>query len=204
MPHRKDCQDPTPRPSGATEKPHWPTSQDEENGADGSQQYLPHHPNPDFPHWGRDQLDHGHAVFAVVAHLRSLKLEGWAPRIVHWLSFYDGIERWVDLGQEPSVCVRDVLACHVMRSGAGVPPSKTALKQAITEDLLQLEFLCYRAWWGPGMLADGHARVWRPLAQPWLEFIDSERPGDELMVFQTENNMDPPLAIHRQFLLHGE
>lgn len=77
-------------------------------------QHEPHRSNPEFPHWGRDELDHSHAIFAIAAHLRTLALEHWTPRIVRWLSFYDGIERWVDPGQEPCLCVRDLLASYVL------------------------------------------------------------------------------------------
>ena len=160
-------------------------------------QHEPHRSNPEFPHWGRDELDHSHAIFAIAAHLHSLALEHWTPRIVRWLSFYDGIERWVDPGQEPCLCVRDLLAAYVLRQRKAQTAS---LKQLIIEDLLKLEFLRYRAYWGRGLPQDANALIWRPLQQSWLSFVELARPGDELMVYLTDCRITPPLETHRVFL----
>ena len=172
-------------------------------------QHEPHKCNPEFPHWGRDELDHSHAIFAIAAHLRTLALERWTPRIVRWLSFYDGMERWVDPGQEPCLCVRDLLASYVLclRSAdrphkADTAPSTDAnqLKQRIIDDLLCLDFLRYRAYWSRRMAQDGNALVWVPLQQSWLSFVELARPGDELMVYLTDCRITPPLETHRVFL----
>ena len=172
-------------------------------------QHEPHRSNPEFPHWGRDELDHSHAIFAIAAHLRTLALEHWTPRIVRWLSFYDGIERWVDPGQEPCLCVRDLLASYVLclRSADRPHNADTAtsmdasqLKQRIIDDLLCLDFLRYRAYWSRRMAQDGNALVWVPLQQSWLSFVELARPGDELMVYLTACRITPPLETHRVFL----
>ena len=78
-------------------------------------QHEPHTANPHWPHWGRDALDHGHAIFAIAAHLRSMGMEHWLDRLTRWLSHYDGFERYVEEGHDPCVCVRDLLASHVTR-----------------------------------------------------------------------------------------
>ena len=166
-------------------------------------QHEPHRSNPEFPHWGRDELDHSHAIFAIAAHLHSLALEHWTPRMVRWLSFYDGIERWVDPGQEPCLCVRDLLATYVLRfSGADRARKANTgqLKQCIIDDLLRLDFLRYRAYWSRRMAQDGNALVWVPLQQSWLSFVELARPGDELMVYLTDCRITPPLETHRVFL----
>ena len=119
-------------------------------------QHEPHRSNPEFPHWGRDELDHSHAIFAIAAHLRTLALERWTPRIVRWLSFYDGIERWVDPGQEPCLCVRDLLASYVLclrsadrpgRADTATSMDVSQLKQSIIDDLLvrYVEALVFQA-----------------------------------------------------------
>lgn len=171
-------------------------------------QHEPHQANPGFPHLGRDELDHGHAVFAIAAHLRSLGLEHWTPRLVRWLSFYDGFERWVDPGHEPGMCVRDLLACYVLRlHSPGVQPANpvssepAALQQAIIDDLLKFDFLRYSAHWGGNLFPDAHSLVWVPLRQTWLSFLESARTGDELVVMPDEPNPIPPAYVHRAFLL---
>lgn len=123
---------------------------------------------------------------------------------MRWLSNYDGLERWVEEGKAPSIEVRDVLAVYVSEFGAlaKLPGADlAALRRAITDELLQLEFLRYRAYWGRGLIHDADARVWQPLETPWLSFVDASRPGEELMVFFAAGGIDPPLEAHRRFLL---
>ena len=160
--------------------------------------------NHAFPHWGRDALDHGHAIFAIVSHLQGLKLEAWASRVVHWLSFYDGIERYVDYEHDPCVSVRDLLASYLLNLrplGGFNPPFD--LRSAIIRDLVKLEFLRYRAYWGKGLIHDADARIWSPFKQTWLSFLDQGKPDEHLMVFMTDETI-PPLKFHVEYLAGNE
>lgn len=175
-------------------------------------QHEPLIANQAFPHWGRDSLDHGHAIFAVSHHLSSLALDDWTARVVRWLSHYDGFERWVDEGHDPCMCVRDLLASYVGR-WRSLPSSleqrpamacKTSqLKHQIVDDLLKLNFVRYRAFWGRDQVPDETARMWNPLLQPWLSFVESGKPGEGLVVFEAIQKLHPPLHAHSAFLLQA-
>ncbi len=173
-------------------------------------QHEPLIANPAFPHWGRDSLDHGHAIFAVSSHLRTLALEDWTARVVRWLSNYDGFERWVDEGHDPCMCVRDLLASYVGRwrdlsssrqDRVGSSFEASQLKHQIVSDLMKLNFVRYRAFWGRDQVPDETARVWNPLAQPWLSFVESGLPEEGLVVFEATQKLHPPLHAHSSFLL---
>ncbi len=174
-------------------------------------QHEPHAANPHWPHWGRDALDHGHAIFAIAAHLRSMGMEHWLDRLTRWLSHYDGFERYVEEGHDPCVCVRDLLASHVTRlrhlftsepaQSSGGGPGR--LLDTLVHDILQLDFIYYRVYWGRGLVHDRDARVWNPLRQPWMSFLDSGLPGQELISWRAQLPPQPSLAQHRAVLMGG-
>lgn len=172
-------------------------------------QHEPLLANPQWPHWGRDPLDHGHAIYAIAAHLRTLGLESWFIRLARWLSHYDGFEHYVEEGHDPCISVRDLLASYVTRwrtpttapAAAARPGGEPALKNRVLEDILRLDFIYYRAYWGRGLIHEADARVWNPLAQPWMHFLEIGRPGEELLSWRALMPPRPTLAEHRAVLL---
>lgn len=164
----------------------------------------PRRVNADWPHWGRDAMDHGHAIFAVAAYLRALGLAQRVDRFIQWLAHYDGFERYVDEGQDPCICVRDVLARHAIQASRTAASCQQQLLWQIVQDILQLDFLRYRAFWGKGALCDGNARVWNPLKQTWLSFIEYHLPGEEIWVWQSDLPPYPPPQLLREHLLHDQ
>lgn len=172
-----------------------------------------HTPNPSWPNWGRDALDHGHAIFAIAAHLRTLGLSSWFDRLSAWLGRFDGFEKYVDDGCDPFICVRNVLAEFVMRPLGERPISLDAfehhepqspLLERVVDAILSQEFLRYVAYWGRGLVHDDDARVWNPLRQPWMDFVESGTAEEELLVWRAYHlPIRPPLAQHRAALLAG-
>ncbi len=162
---------------------------------------------------GRDALDHGHAVFAIVSHLRTLGLQGWTSRLVQWLARYDGFERYVEEdAHDPLLCVRDLLLRHVMRLGPAVrierdadtltgAASDSALQRRIVDDILALDFVHYRAFLGPEPVPRRGARHWQPLKQAWLLFIESRQPHESLWVWLSPREPLPSLAALREHLM---
>ena len=75
------------------------------------------------------------------------------------------------------------------------------LKHQIVSGFMKLNFVRYRAFWGRDQVPDETARVWNPLAQPWLSFVESGLPGEGLVVFEATQKLNPPLHAHSSFLL---
>ena len=176
-----------------------------------SSQLEPHVANPEWPNWGRDALDHGHAIFAIAAHLRTLGLEHWFARLTKWLSNYDGFEHYVEDGHDPCVSVRDLLASYVTRwrmlqlSPPVVerPSVPCELLSCVINDILKLDFLYYRAYWGKGLYHDEDARAWNPLKQSWMSFVESGRPNETLFSWRAFLPPKPTLEQHRLVLNGG-
>ena len=181
------------------------THQDDHHKPRLSGQVNGHQPNPEWPNWGRDALDHGHAIFAIAAHLRTLGLSSWFERLSAWLARYDGFEKYVDEGCDPFICVRDALAGVVLQIKGGRGQRKrTAVLKEVVEVILAQEFLRYVAYWGRGLVHDRDARVWNPLAEPWMEFLEQGADGQELIVWRAfELPLRPSLAQHRAALRAG-
>lgn len=180
--------------------------EDDAPEARSASQHEPHVANSGWPNWGRDALDHGHAVFAMAAHLKSLNLTGWITTVVNWLGHFDGFEAYVEEGDDPIIAVRNLLASYVARLRPGrllgdLALAAHELKQHIVDDLLGMEFLRYRAYWGRGLVHEPDARVWNSLAQPWLEFVESGEPEEQLMVWRSGDRPYPALDEHRLALL---
>ena len=53
-------------------------------------------------------------------------------------------------------------------------------------------------------LCDGNARVWNPLKQIWLSFIEYHLPGEEIWVWQSDLPPYPPPQLLREHLLHDQ
>lgn len=134
-------------------------------------------PNAGWPHSGRDALDHAHAVYSIVQHLSTLGLASWTSRLLQWLGRYDGLERHLEDWQAPNICVRDVLLRHVCRIPGEAAATLDfrvahARRLAIVQDLLTLDLVRVRAWWGNEHRPEASACFWSPLEQCWLDFIE--------------------------------
>jgi len=134
----------------------------------------PVHPPKEYPWWGRGELDHAHAPYMIVRSLQRLGLSDWAGTLLDWLGRYDGIEEHLHADLDPPACVRDVLAEHADHWPALAPghslqsAERRARIEAIVEDILQLEFLTSRAYWGPWLVKK---IVWDPLQEHWMWFL---------------------------------
>ena len=110
----------------------------------------------------------------IVRALQRLGLADWAGTLLDWLGRYDGIEEHLHLEFDPPCCVRDVLAEHVAHWPALAPGQRLTPRErserieAIVVDVLQLEFLSTRAFWGPWM---SKRVVWQPLQEHWMWFL---------------------------------
>ena len=135
----------------------------------------PEAPRKEYPRFGRDSLDHAHAPYAIVLLLVQLDLAHWSSVLLGWLSRYDGVEEYLHVEEHPARCTRDLLMRHVMQRGAPSTtpsPSRKTLRERqkrIVLDLLQLDFLRVKAYWGPVGVKD---IVWCPLEQSWMAFLD--------------------------------
>jgi hypothetical protein len=136
--------------------------------------------DPAWPHFGRDALDRQHAVFSIVAHLKTLGLAGWTAHVLSWLARFDGIEPHIPREHEPLASVRQILygfvlsGRHISDTGGG------RLKEDVTSALVNAEFVKYVAYWLPGpdtaaasdelAPAASGLHLWTPLHQSWLSY----------------------------------
>jgi hypothetical protein len=136
-------------------------------------QMEPLHHTDAYPAFGRTPLDHSHAPYCVVMLLQRLGLSCWTGRVLTWLASYDGLEQHLDC--DPACSTRDVLFHHVLTQ-APVPAGPLSAadiarrKRSIVDDLLTLEFLRCRAYWGPFLVK---RLAWEPLQQTWLNFLEA-------------------------------
>ncbi|WP_374008263.1 hypothetical protein [Delftia lacustris] len=171
-------------------------------------QLKSHQPDPEFPHFGRDALDHSHAIYSIIDHLTTLGLKGWVPQLTKWLAQYDGLEMYAEDEEDPHLCVRQVLAnhCSAKNSKDGQPQGE-ALKARIVEDILELNFIRYRAHWGIDLAPDKHSRKWEPLKMSWFSFLqqgDPEHPTEALHIWITDKFPRPTFDELRAHLLKVE
>ena len=82
------------------------------------------------------------------------------------------------------------LACH---------PGE--LLKSVVNDILRLDIVYYRAYWGRGLYHDQDSRVWNPLNQPWMSFVESGRPGEELFSWRAQLPPKPTLEQHLTVLV---
>lgn len=137
----------------------------------------------------RSVLDHGHAVFAISAYLRALSLHEWTERFLSWIGRYDGLERYIEPAEEPFLAVRALLLRFVVEvrdwlSHGPLEAAVRALKERIVDELLQLDFVRYHAFWDSDPVPSGAARVWQPMQDGWLDFMEQRRAGDVLWIWQ--------------------
>lgn len=159
-------------------------------------------PNTEWPHWGRDVLDHGHAIFNIAKQLDLLGLRAWTPIIVQWMGSYDGFEMHLLPELDPLNAVLTVLTEFAVNADKRVPASDVQRYQRKTEiasEFIGLPFIAYRAHWynRPRKICRG----WEPLQQTWMRFIESGEEADELWVSPTNHSPRPDLQTLQQFLL---
>lgn len=152
------------------------------------------------PDFGRDKLDHAHAVFVITESLRVLGLTAWTATLLHFLGRFDGIEMHIDEESDPLLCVRQVLLSHVADSGRacsgvvekGLAQHSKSLMQRIVTELMQQDFLHHRSYWSaqpprPRLQFDS-------LQHSWLEFITLGQPGEEVWCWRPERG-NPRVAM---------
>lgn len=165
-----------------------------------------HQPNPEFPNFGRDALDRGHAIYSIIEHLNTLGLKDWVPQFTHWLSQYDGLEMYAEDEEDPALCVRQVLAAYCARDSDSREQGG-ALKTKIVADILELNFVRYRAHWGVDLVPDEQSRKWEPLKMSWFEFLqqgDPEHPTEALHIWISDKFPRPTFDELREHLLKAE
>lgn len=148
-----------------------------------------------WPSQGRDVTDREHAVYSIVRHLDLLKLAGWSHTLLLWLANYDGFEVYMPDEDDPVKRVKELLGKYVTQG-------KTPEMGRIAVDLCAMPFLMHRAAWVTESVDRRARRDWMPLSQPWLEFVETRAPGEELHVW-TSTNPFPPLEMLRHHLLKG-
>ena len=164
-------------------------------------------PNDYAPHLGRDAMDHAHAVYVIVQSLGQLGLSRRLPTLLQWLGRFDGFEAHLPDECDPAICVRQTLLRHVAdlppADGATAPASAKraeALWQHVVQDLLDLDFVHYRSYWGPPLEPRVH---WHPLSQAWLSFLECGQPEEHLCTWWPVRASAQLLQQHAGFLLQG-
>lgn len=165
----------------------------------------PLHHSKAYPAFGRTVLDHAHAAYSVVMLLQRLGLSSWTERLLTWLASYDGLEEHLDC--DPACSTRDVLfqhavTCPPVREVRLRPPDVARRKSAIVDDLVALDFIRCRAYWGPFLVK---CRSWNPLEQTWLNFLETGPEWDDgeigLHIWTQLNGVPEHLPAIRRFLL---
>ena len=167
-------------------------------------QFKLHQPDLAFPHFGRDAQDHSHALYSIIALLCSMGLQAWVPQLTRWLGQYDGLEMYTEHEEDPHWCVRQILLNHRNACTKGQALDEQALKTSIVEDILELNFVRYRAHWGNDLVPDEASRKWEPLKTDWFSFLkqgDPEHPTEALHIWMTEKYPRPSLTELRTYLL---
>jgi hypothetical protein len=168
----------------------------------------PLHHSKAFPALGRTVLDHAHASYCVVLLLQPLGLSSWSERLLTWLGSYDGLEEHLDC--DPACSTRDVLfqhavACPPVRGIHLRPAAVARRKAAIVDDLLALDFLRCRAYWGPFL---DQRRAWNPLEQTWLSFLETGPEWHDgetgLHIWTQLNGVPEHVPAIRRFLLGAD
>jgi hypothetical protein len=155
----------------------------------------------EWPHWGRDTMDHAHAVFCIARQLALLDLRDWTPTMVHWLGMYDGLEMHLPPEEDPFAAVLQVLTNFVMFSHGSTfnALQRNQRRATIVTVLLDLPFMCWRASWGDQRM--NKQRDWKPLEQSWMSFIESGERIEHLWLNKIEKWPNPSVHDHQRFLL---
>ena len=144
--------------------------------------------NSGWPHYGRGDNDHGASVFTIAAYLEILGLKRLTNNFLLWLAHYEGLEQHLAEDDDPVTNVRNVLAKFVIerrRCDAGNAEEVKKLVQDITHELMKLDFIHRKAFWGDEpMQPTGGKKLWNPTRQSWLSFIEHHEPGQEIWLWR--------------------
>ena len=144
--------------------------------------------NSGWPHYGRDDSDHGASVFTIAAYLEIIGLKRLTSNFLLWLAHYEGLERHLEEAADPVTNVRNVLAKFVIerrRCDAEYPDEVQKLVQDITHELMKLDFIHRKAFWGDDpMQPTGGKNLWNPTQQSWLSFIEHHGPNEEIWLWR--------------------
>ncbi len=153
--------------------------------------------NSGWPNFGRDETDHGCAIYAIAAYLEALGLKHLTSNFLLWLANYEGLEQQLEAELDPVKNVRDVLLSYVIagrRCVPGNPDAEKTLVQEIARDISRRDFMYYKAFWGDDpMMPTGGKKLWNPAHQSWLSFVSHYREGQELWLWMSD---EPALPEH--------
>lgn len=147
-------------------------------------QHAPVRASDDPPYLGRDPLDHGCSIFAIVQSLQQLCLGHKAATLLCWLGRFEGLEQHLEDDADPVLCVCKILLQHVADQPVARrrPSSQPAdIWHSIVMQILAQPFVHTCSDWS----SDGlKSRIrWNPLAQSFMDFLAMGLPGEELSVW---------------------
>lgn len=158
-------------------------------------QHLPVRPDPDFPFLGRDPLDRGCAVFAIVQTMFALGLAAKTSTLLQWLGRFEGLEQHLEEYQDPVQCVREVL----LQFRADLPASNVGQLHVrpgdwprIVAAILSQDFVHMQSAWSKREGAKPRI-FWNPLVQGWLAFLGDGLEGETLATWMPADG-NPELA----------
>lgn len=158
-------------------------------------QHLPVRPDHEFPYLGRDPLDRGCAVFAIVQAMHGLGQADKTSSLLQWLGRFEGLEQHLEEHQDPVQCVRQVLLqflAALPASGAGPLHGRPGDWPMIVTAILSLDFVHKQSAWSRG--EDAKPRIfWNPLKQSWLSFLGEGLAGETVATW-TPVDGNPELA----------
>lgn len=158
-------------------------------------QHLPVRPDPDFPFLGRDPMDRGCAVFAIVQAMYVLGLASKTSTLLQWLGRFEGLEQHLEEYQDPVQCVRQIL----LQFRAALPVCSNGQLQdrpgdwpMIVSAILSLDFVHMQSAWSRGEGVKPRL-IWNPLQQSWLNFLGEGLEGETVATW-TPADGNPQLA----------
>ncbi|MGY8589370.1 hypothetical protein QRO08_11935 [Paracidovorax citrulli] len=169
-------------------------------------QHMPVRPCEDPPYLGRDVMDRGCAVYAIVDGLAQLGLADKVAALLHWLGRFEGLEKHLEEELDPTLCVRQI----VLQQAAETPlaarqkaSSRDSSWRNIVGAILEQPFVhTCSDWSGPDLRP---RVVWDPLAQPFLEFLAEGREGEDMATWMPEDgNPDRARRSSIQLLAQGQ
>lgn len=151
-------------------------------------QHLPVRPSEEPPYLGRDPMDRTCAIFTILEALLQLGLGAKAVRLLRWLGRFEGLEKHLEEDLDPVLCIRQIVLQHVAERPLCAPATEDARERtwrSIVDAILAQHFIhTCSDWSGP----DLRPRVlWNPLNQPFLEFLDEGRPGEDMATWSPEH-----------------
>ncbi|AVS67410.1 hypothetical protein C8245_18550 [Paracidovorax avenae] len=169
-------------------------------------QHMPVRPCEDPPYLGRDVMDRGCAVYAIVDGLAQLGLADKVATLLRWLGRFEGLEKHLEEELDPVLGVRQV----VLQQAADTPipaleatSTREACWRSIVHAILEQPFVhTCSDWSGPDLRP---RIVWDPLQQPFLEFLAEGRAGEDMATWMPEDgNPDRARRSSHQLLAMGQ